>query len=93
MGATRARARAHDHIAQYIAACVYATLGEVDRALELLERTMPGASAHRQAWMARDGDFDPTAGSSALRGAPAPPRRGHLTKGHRLEPVAPPEHS
>ena len=46
-----------DHMTQYIAACVYATLGKVERALELLERTMPGASPHRQVWMARDADF------------------------------------
>ena len=53
-----------DHITQYIAACVYAPLGEVERALELLERTMPGASAHRWSWMARDADF------ARLRGHP-----------------------
>ena len=48
-----------DHTTQYNVACVYSILGEVERALDLLERTMPGASAHRRAWMARDADFDP----------------------------------
>jgi adenylate cyclase len=63
-GAARWAARAlalapDDHTTQYNVACVYAVLGEVERALDLLERTMPSASAHRQAWMARDHDFDP----------------------------------
>ena len=48
-----------DHTTHYNVACVYAILGEVERAITLLERTMPGASAHRWAWMARDHDFDP----------------------------------
>ncbi len=48
-----------DHTTQYNVACVYSILGEVERAIDLLERTMPGASAHRQVWMARDHDFDP----------------------------------
>ena len=51
-----------DHPTEYNVACVYSLLGEVERALELLERTMPGASAHRRAWMARDRDFDPLCG-------------------------------
>ena len=51
-----------DHPVQYNVACVYAVLGEAERALELLERTMPGASAHRRAWLARDADFDPLRG-------------------------------
>ena len=56
-----------DHVTQYNVACVYALLGEVERALDLLERTMPGASAHRWAWMARDADFDPLRGHPRSR--------------------------
>ena len=48
-----------DHPVQYNVACVYALLGEANRALDLLERTMPGASTHRWAWLAQDSDFDP----------------------------------
>jgi adenylate cyclase len=51
-----------DHPTLYNVACVYALLGEVNRAIGLLEDTMPGASAHRRAWMARDPDFVPLRG-------------------------------
>ena len=51
-----------DHVVQYNVACVHADLGEAERALDLLERAMPGASAHRWAWMARDADLDPLRG-------------------------------
>jgi adenylate cyclase len=51
-----------DHPTEYNVACVYSLLGEVDRALDLLERTMPGTSAHRRAWLAHDADFAPLRG-------------------------------
>ena len=49
----------NDHITLYNVACVYSVLGRVDEAIDLLERAMPGASAHRHAWMQQDPDLDP----------------------------------
>jgi adenylate cyclase len=53
-----------DHPTVYNVACVYSLVGEAERAIDLLERTMPGASAHRWAWLAQDTDFN------LLRGHP-----------------------
>ena len=48
-----------DHPVQYNVACTYARLGELDMALDVLERTMPTASAYRWAWLDQDADLDP----------------------------------
>ena len=48
-----------DHQTLYNVACTYSLLGLHDEAVDLLERAMPGASAHRIAWMRQDGDLDP----------------------------------
>ena len=48
-----------DHMTLYNVACVYAQLRMPEQAIDLLERAMPGASAHRQAWLRQDPDFDP----------------------------------
>jgi len=63
-GAMRYAARAlalepNDHPVQYNVACTYASLGEVELALDVLERTMPNAPPYRWAWLAQDADFDP----------------------------------
>jgi adenylate cyclase len=42
----------------YNVACDHALLGEVDRALELLERWKPRASTHSKDWVRSDTDFD-----------------------------------
>ena len=47
----------NDHPVQYNVACTYSCLGETELALDVLERTMPGASAHRWAWLAQDADL------------------------------------
>ena len=47
-----------DHQTLYNAACTYSLLGMDHEALSLLEQAMPGASAHRIAWMQQDGDLD-----------------------------------
>ena len=52
----------HDHPVLYNVACTYAGLGEADLALDVLERTMPTASAYRWAWLAQDADFAPLRG-------------------------------
>ena len=48
-----------DHLTLYNVACTYALLDELEDAMDLLERTMPSAGAHRLAWMQQDGDLDP----------------------------------
>jgi adenylate cyclase len=48
-----------DHQTLYNVACSYSLLGLHDEAVDLLERAMPGASAHRIAWMRQDGDLEP----------------------------------
>ena len=81
-GALRFAARAlalepNDHPVQYNVACTYSCLGEIELALDVLERTMPGASAYRWAWLAQDADLDP------LR---AHPRFKALLRRHRPGP-------
>ncbi len=48
-----------DHMTLYNVACVYSELRLLDEAVELLERAMPGASAHRQEWLRQDPDLAP----------------------------------
>ena len=48
-----------DHQTLYNIACTYSLLGLHDEAVDLLERAMPGASAHRIAWMRQDDDLAP----------------------------------
>ncbi len=80
-GAMRFAARAlalepTDHPVQYNVACTYACLGELELALDVLERTMPQAPAYRWAWLAQDADFDPLRGhprfAALLARAPGP---------------------
>ena len=58
MGRARPVIEPDDYICLYNVACVYARLGSPDKALDLLERAMPGVSAYRQAWMRHDPDMD-----------------------------------
>ena len=51
-----------DHPVQYNVACTYSQLGEHELAIDVLERTMPAASAYRWAWLAQDADLDPLRG-------------------------------
>ena len=61
-----------DHQTLYNVACTYSLLGLHDEAVDLLERAMPGASAHRIAWMRQDGDLEPLRDSALWpRGADA----------------------
>ena len=48
-----------DYFTLYNVACGYAHLGEIDSALELLERSMPRANEERKAWLRHDSDLDP----------------------------------
>jgi adenylate cyclase len=48
-----------DHQTLYNVACTYSLLGLHDEAVDLLERAMPGASAHRISWMRQDSDLEP----------------------------------
>ena len=45
--------------AQYNAACVYALLGETDRAIDILESYLAHASGERKRWFIHDSDLDP----------------------------------
>jgi len=53
-----------DLLTLYNASCVYAHLGEAERALDLLERFLPLANDLNRAWIKHDSDFD------SLRGHP-----------------------
>ena len=48
-----------DHMTLYNVACVFSELRLFDEAIDLLERAMPGASAHRQEWLRQDPDLAP----------------------------------
>jgi adenylate cyclase len=48
-----------DLIVQYNVACALSLVGEHDRAIDLLERVLPRASADRKAWLRRDSDLAP----------------------------------
>ena len=47
-----------DIVAQYNIACVYAMLGEADKALDLLERLLPNSSTYQMLWFRNDSDLD-----------------------------------
>lgn len=53
-----------DLLTLYNASCVYANLGEAERALDLLERFLPLANDLNRAWIKHDSDFN------SLRGHP-----------------------
>jgi adenylate cyclase len=56
----RARAGSPDDpVTYYNIACAYAGLGEIDKALECLEKSMYGISAASLEWMENDSDLDP----------------------------------
>ncbi len=48
-----------DLLTQYNVACVYSLLGDLERALDLLERLLPNANHETKAWVLHDSDFDP----------------------------------
>jgi adenylate cyclase len=48
-----------DFLTQYNAACTYAQLGEIEQALDLLERSLPNAHNEIHAWVQQDSDLDP----------------------------------
>lgn len=48
-----------DYFTLYNVACGYAHLGDLDSAMELLERSMPRANDERRAWLRHDSDLDP----------------------------------
>jgi adenylate cyclase len=47
-----------DILTQYNVACVYAKLGDFDRAFDLLERLLPHANHETKSWIKVDSDFD-----------------------------------
>jgi adenylate cyclase len=51
-----------DILTQYNVACFYCILGELDRALDLLERLLPDANHETKAWVKQDSDFAPLHG-------------------------------
>jgi adenylate cyclase len=48
-----------DPVTLYNVACNYAQLGEVDQAMEVLERWRPRANPRTKEWIRSDSDFDP----------------------------------
>ena len=48
-----------DPLTQYNLACGYTTLGEIDAAFDLLERSLPRAGPELAQWVKHDSDFDP----------------------------------
>lgn len=48
-----------DLLAQYNIACVYSQLGDLDPAIDLLERVLPHRSAEQILWFKNDSDLDP----------------------------------
>src|SRR5262249_1210919 len=47
-----------DILTQYNVACVYARVGDFDRAFDLLERLLPHANHETKSWIKVDSDFD-----------------------------------
>jgi adenylate cyclase len=52
----------HDSLTQYNIACFYSTIGENDKALDLLEKLLPTVNATIKAWARQDSDFTPLHG-------------------------------
>jgi adenylate cyclase len=48
-----------DPLTQYNLACGYATLGDIDAAFDLLERSLPRAGPEIRQWIKHDSTFDP----------------------------------
>jgi adenylate cyclase len=48
-----------DLVAQYNIACTYSQLGEVDQAIDLMEKVLPHSSAEQILWFTNDSDLDP----------------------------------
>jgi adenylate cyclase len=48
-----------DPVAQYNAACSYSRLGDIDAALDLLERCLPNLGHEKQNWSKYDSELDP----------------------------------
>jgi adenylate cyclase len=48
-----------DLLAQYNIACVYSQLGDLDRAIDLLEKVLPHRSPEQILWFKNDSDLDP----------------------------------
>jgi adenylate cyclase len=48
-----------DFLTQYNAACVYARLGDIDQAIDLLEKALPNAHSEIKGWVQHDDDLDP----------------------------------
>ena len=47
-----------DIVAQYNLACVYSVLGDVDHAIDLLEKLLPNSSVYHIKWFNNDSDLD-----------------------------------
>ncbi|MBA5802475.1 adenylate/guanylate cyclase domain-containing protein [Rhizobium changzhiense] len=47
-----------DIVAQYNLACVYSVLGDVDQAIDLLEKLLPNSSVYHIKWFDNDSDLD-----------------------------------
>jgi len=47
-----------DIVAQYNLACVHSVLGDVDKAIDLLERLLPNSSVYHIKWFNNDSDLD-----------------------------------
>jgi adenylate cyclase len=48
-----------DMVALYNIACMHSVLGEVDEAIDLLEKVLPHSSAEQMSWYQTDSDLDP----------------------------------
>ena len=50
---------ANDTNIQYNAACTYAQLGEIERAIDMLEAWLPQVGVEMKLWFKNDSDLDP----------------------------------
>ena len=48
-----------DLLAKYIIACVYSQLGDLERAIDLLEQVLPHRSREQTRWFMNDSDLNP----------------------------------
>ncbi len=51
-----------DNLARYNAVCTYSLLGEIDRAIDLLEECMQQVGPDMKLWFKNDSDLDPIRG-------------------------------